>query len=101
LAHAKKFRAKGTVRVTARDDHGWIEVRLEFDSLAIPPDAQGGMLDLWQPAAAREGRGTSCVGLGLGFAAALTRLHGGDLEFSMDEAHACKIVLRIPSKRAA
>lgn len=101
LAHAKKFRAKGTVRVSARDDGGWIEVALAFDSLAIPPDAQSEMLDLWQPAAAREGRGTSCVGLGLGFAAALARLHGGRLDFSMDASHACRIVLRLPSKGAA
>lgn len=101
LAHAKKFRSKGTVRVVARDDQGWIEVRLEFESLAIPPDARGGMLDLWQPAAAREGRGTSCVGLGLGFAAALARLHGGGLDFSLNDANACAVVLRIPSKRAA
>lgn len=101
LAHAKKFRAKGIVRVTARDERGWIVVRLEFDSLAIPLDARGGMLDLWQPAAARDGRGTSCVGLGLGFAHALAKLHGGRLEFTMDDANACRIVFRLPTRSAA
>lgn len=101
LSHAKKFRAKGTVRVTARDEEGWIVVLIEFDSLAIPHDARGGMLDLWQPAAARDGRGTSCVGLGLGFAHALAKLHGGRLEFTMDDANACRIVFRLPTKGAA
>ena len=101
LSHAKKFRAKGTVRVSARDDRGWIEVVIEFDSLAIPPDAREGMLDLWHPAAARDGRGTSCVGFGLGFADALTRRHGGRLDFRLDEANACRIAFRIPSRSAS
>lgn len=101
LSHAKKFRSKGTVRVSARDDEGTIEVVIEFESLAIPPDARGGMLDLWQPAAAREGRGTSCVGLGLGFADALARRHGGRLDFSLNDANACRIAFRLPTRSAS
>lgn len=101
LAHAKKFRAKGVVRVAAKAEGAWTVVTVSFDSLAVPPDAREGMLDLWLPAAAREGRGTACVGLGLGFAAALTCLHGGSFDFALDEANACLITLRLPAKGAA
>ena len=101
LSHAKKFRAKGVVKVVAREADGRIEVLVEFDSLPIPADAREDMLDIWQPAAAREGRGTSCVGLGLGFAAAVTRRHGGRFDFRFDDANRCRIAFALPLKGAA
>ncbi|MBI3297476.1 MAG: HAMP domain-containing histidine kinase [Elusimicrobia bacterium] len=100
LAHAKKFRAKDAVKVVATSKPGGVEVAVSFTSLPIPADGRAAMLDLWQPALAREGRGTSCVGLGLGFAARLAALHGGALDFSLDDAGACRIVLRLPGRAA-
>ncbi|MBI5595342.1 MAG: HAMP domain-containing histidine kinase [Elusimicrobia bacterium] len=98
LAHAKKFRASGPVKVTAAPKDGGVEVALDFVSLPIPEDGRRLMLDLWQPALARDGRGTSCVGLGLGFSARLVELHGGRLTFSMDGANACRIVASLPRR---
>lgn len=101
LAHAKKFRDKGPVSVTARAAGGGVELEVAFRSLAIPEDARGEMLDLYQPAAARDGRGTTCVGFGLGFAALLARMHGGSLGFSLQADGACRINLALPAKGAA
>lgn len=96
LAHAKKFRAKDVVKVSASSTAGGVQVSVDFISLPIPVDGRDAMLDLWQPALAREGRGTSCVGLGLGLAARLAAMHGGSLQFSLDDRGACSIILRLP-----
>ena len=98
LAHAKKFRASGPVKVVACAKDGGVEVAIDFVSLSIPPDGRRLMLDLWQPALARDGRGTSCVGLGLGFSARLLELHGGRLDFSLDDSNACRMVLSLPRR---
>ncbi len=101
LAHAKKFRDKGAVKVAAREAAGGVEVEVAFRSLAIPLDARREMLDLYSPASARDGRGTTCVGFGLGFAARLAAMHGGRVDFALDDAGDCRILLAIPRKGGA
>ncbi|MDE2290671.1 MAG: sensor histidine kinase, partial [Elusimicrobia bacterium] len=100
LAHAKKFRAKGPVRVAAAAEAGGVALTVSFLSLPVPEDARPLMLDLYQPAAAREGRGTSCVGLGLGFAKRLAEMHGGTLDFALADDGGCRMTLRVPGRRA-
>lgn len=82
LFHARKFRASGPLKVTARPEGGKAVFTVEYEAPKLTAEEAAMSLDLYFPAKAREDQRMSATGLGLGILRAVARLQGGDLSFT-------------------
>ena len=97
LAHARKFRKEGPIRVAARSDGASAELKIEFLSQGLAAAQPERMLDLYYPAAGGpSSQLLSSVGTGLGFCRVLAERQGGSLALSVDELGRVELRLRLP-----
>ncbi len=97
IFHARKFRATGPIRVSARVNGG-IEFDVEYAGQKLSPADAALSLELMFPARARETRSMTAAGLGLGIVRELARRQGGDLELSVSPEGLQTLRLRVPAK---
>jgi PAS domain S-box-containing protein len=77
-------RENGTVRLEARHDDSWCELRITDDGPGVPPVAQQRIFKLFQTATAAE-RGGS--GIGLALTKRVVEVHGGSIELTSPVAN--------------
>ncbi len=99
LENAEKYGGKGPIDVRAGSGDGWIWLRIENEGTPIPEALR---LRIFEPffRAASQSEGSAGFGLGLPFARAVARAHGGEVELGDAVRGRVAFVFRLPEARA-
>jgi signal transduction histidine kinase len=102
LANAVKFTpAGGRVDVTARDDHGEIELAVKDSGIGIDATFLPHVFDRFRQADASSTRAQSGLGLGLAIVRHIVELHGGSVRAESDGRDTgTRFVMRLPREHA-
>ncbi|MFA6316095.1 MAG: HAMP domain-containing sensor histidine kinase [Elusimicrobiota bacterium] len=95
LFHARKFRSRGDIHITAQALDGEVETVVSYHGAAIPADEIERSLDLYYPATRRKDQQLCSVGMGLGMLRLVARLQGGDFAFEVAPEGLSRLRLRL------
>lgn len=84
LTHARKFRAKGPITLSAESAGGRQTFRVSYAASKAELGHFAGSLDLYFPARQSDSQILSSTGLGLGLPARLVKAHGGEMRLAAD-----------------
>jgi len=99
LENAEKYGGKGPIAVRASSGDGWIRLRIENEGLAIPEAMRSRIFEPFFRATAQN-KDSVGFGLGLPFARAVARAHGGEVELAEAVPGRVAFVIRLPEARA-
>ncbi|MES2299185.1 MAG: ATP-binding protein [Pseudomonadota bacterium] len=102
LSNAIKFTPQGgTVRVSSRATHGWIEITVQDSGVGIKPEFIEHVFERFRQGDASITRRYGGLGLGLAIVKQLTEQHGGSVHAaSAGEGQGASFTLRIPRASA-
>jgi two-component system sensor kinase FixL len=83
------------VRISARSDQGWIEIRVEDDGPGIAREVAG---KLFAPLITTKPSG---IGLGLALSKRLVQLNDGAIDFERGRSRGAAFTLRLPVRTAS
>lgn len=84
LFHARKFRVRGPVRLSAAAANGQVSFKVLYEGPQLAASEVRDSLDLLYPARHRPDQTLAATGLGLGLIRSVMALTGGDLAFTVD-----------------
>jgi PAS domain S-box-containing protein len=101
LINAAKFTpAEGDVRVSLRQEDGWIAVRVEDEGCGIAPQLLPQVFDLFVQGRQSLDRQAGGLGLGLAIVRKLVEMHGGVVTVASDgEGKGARFEVRLPAVR--
>lgn len=100
IQHAKKFRARGAVKVSAARRDARVAFEVSYDGRSLSADEVEQSLDLLYPARLRDDHVLSASGLGLGFVRSVLERIGGSLQLSVGPQGATSITILLPQVEA-
>lgn len=96
LTHARKFRTRDAVRVSAGREAGEVCVTVRYAGTPVPAAELRTALDLYHPVREPESQVLAGVGLGLGMARVLVEAHGGRMTLEIDGEGRARIAVSLP-----
>jgi signal transduction histidine kinase len=97
LSNAAKFTERGQVRVAARPEHGWIEIKVTDTGPGIPSDRLDFIFEEFRQVDGGARRQHGGTGLGLSISRHLARLLGGDVFVESKLGEGSTFSIRVPA----
>ena len=101
LAHARKFRVSGPVRLSAAAAGSGVRLTLSYRGPESAEKSAGGALELYAPVQDRESQVLAGVGIGLGLSRLLVRAHGGEMTLAVGADGHTEIAATFPAGGAS